>query len=279
MTGGHTPRALLAACTVRLDTGQGPQGTAFFVAPHYAVTAAHVVGGERDLRVSLAGEQGSWRGHVEDTRPPAAAAAAGRPYPAPDVALIRIDDGPGHLCALLGHQLTGDDARVIARGHTRTLNGINVTAETESFDLTGELETPVPGCTLLKLGHGQAPPGMSGAPVLDKGTGEVIGMLRTSRDITTDLGAWVVPAPLIRELWPQQASLGNDLFHRDHPLWRQAASQLKHRATTADPPPAAQAPGGVIYGDVGAAIYGGNVGVVNIHAGKPGPGGPGAPDG
>src|ERR1035438_10365046 len=127
MTGGHTPRALLAACTVRLDTGQGPQGTAFFVAPHYAVTAAHVVGGERDLRVSLAGEQGSWRGHVEDTRPPAAAAIAGQPYPAPDVALLSLDGLAAPLCALLGDQLTDDDTRVTARGRTRTFNGINVT--------------------------------------------------------------------------------------------------------------------------------------------------------
>jgi hypothetical protein len=265
MTGEHTPRALLAACTVRLDTDRGPQGTAFFVAPRYAVTAAHVVDGEKDLRVSLAGGPGSWQGHVEDARPPAFAAAAGQPYPAPDVALIRIDHGPEHLCALLGDQLSGDGARVVARGHTRTFDGMNVTAETESFRLTGELETPVPGCTLLKLGLGQAAPGMSGAPVLDQGTGEVIGMLRTSRGISTNLGAWVVPASLIRQLWPQQAGLGNDRFHKEHELWRRAASRLRQRASpAAEGPPAA-----VIHGDVGAVIYGGNIGVVNVNAGKP----------
>jgi len=36
---------LLVACSARLDTDAGPQGTAFFVAPGFAVTAAHVVGG------------------------------------------------------------------------------------------------------------------------------------------------------------------------------------------------------------------------------------------
>jgi len=36
-------------------------------------------------------------------------------------------------------------------------------------------------------------PGMSGAPVLELRTGEVIGMLRTSRKLDSNLGGWVVP--------------------------------------------------------------------------------------
>ena len=56
--------------------------------------------------------------------------------------------------------------RVMARGHTRTFDQLSVTPETETFRLTGTLETPDPGCTLLKLGLGEVTQGMSGAPVL-----------------------------------------------------------------------------------------------------------------
>ena len=268
MTGKSLPE-LLAACTARLDTDRGPQGTAFFVAPRYAVTAAHVVEGIRGLPVWLHLKSQSWEAHVQDARPSLSVAAGGQPYPAPDMALIEIDCGPDHVCALLADQFSQDGARVVARGHTRTLDGQTVTAETEYFRLAGELETPEPGCTLLKLGQGEAAKGMSGAPVLDRGTGEVIGMLRTSRRIGTDLGAWVVPG-LIRQLWPEEVNLGNDRFHRQHKRWRRTAAELRDRSSLAD---ATSAAGGLsigaIHGDVGAIFSGGSTGVVNVSVGRP----------
>lgn len=60
---------------------------------------------------------------------------------------------------------------------TCTLDQLSVAAETETFRLTAALETADPGCQLLKLGLGEVTRGMSGAPVLELGTGEVIGML------------------------------------------------------------------------------------------------------
>ena len=262
-------KTLLARCTARLDISGGPAGTAFFVAPGYAVTAAHVVGGTAELDVWLHSPRGSWQGHVKDVRPAVATPAAvvpGRPYPAPDVALIRIDDGPEHLCAMLGGQLPDDGTPVSVRGHTRTFDGVAVTAETESFRLSGELETPDPECTLLKLGQGQAAKGMSGAPVLNPRTGEVIGMLRTSRNTSTDLGAWVVPAAVLCRLWPQQIRLGDDRLHRHYDLWRHAAQ---------DAAPAGPAPGsggmviGAIHGDVGFMMSGGHAEVVNVTSPPP----------
>jgi Trypsin-like peptidase domain len=263
---------LLAACSVRLDTDAGPQGTAFFVAPGYAVTAAHVVGGINGLPVLLCGESCNWRGHVADARPPLASEpASGSPYPPPDIALITIDDGPEHSCALLGRQFPGTGARVIARGHTRTFSQVAVTAETESFTLTGTLETTDPGRRLLKLGLGEVTQGMSGAPVLELSTGDVVGMLRTSRKLGTNLGGWVVPAPMIRLLWPEQAGTGNDQFHEQDPRWHQAAARLRARSSPAD---AASAQPGLLIGridaDVASVITGGNVGTVNISYGQEG---------
>jgi S1-C subfamily serine protease len=259
-----TAIGLLATCTARLDTDSGPQGTAFFVAPGYAVTAAHVIGGADGLPVQLTEGQQSWRGHVADVRPPGEVASAS-PYPAPDVALIKIDDGPEHACVFLSRQFPDLGARVMALGHTCTFDQLSVTLETETFRLTGTLETPDPACRLLKLGLGEVTQGMSGAPVLGLRTGEVIGMLRTSRKLGSNLGGWVVPADLIRVLWPEEAGRGNDRFHEQDSRWHREASRLRARSSSGKSAPA---PGGLSIGkvvaDVAPVITGGTIGAVNI---------------
>jgi Trypsin-like peptidase domain len=259
-------RYLLAACSARLHTDAGPQGTAFFVAPGFAVTAAHVIGGVNGLPVQLIEGPHSWRGHVADVRPPLASETATKsPYPAPDIALIKVDEGPEHACALLARQLPDTSARVMAYGYTRTLDELSVTAESESFRLTGMLETSDPGYPLLKLGLGEVTKGMSGAPILELRTGDVIGMLRTSRKLGSNFGGWVVPADLIRQLWPDEVSRGNDLFHAQDPRWRRVASQLRARMSSKDSTLAGNSPSiGTIVGDVTPIITGGDIGSVNI---------------
>jgi Trypsin-like peptidase domain len=260
-------RSLLASCSARLDTDEGPQGTAFFVAPGYAVTAAHVVSGADGLQVRLSEQSHTWRGHVTDVRPPLAATGADTsPYPAPDIALIEIDDGPSHGCALLGRRLPDRNTWVTARGYTRSFNQLTVTAETESFRLTGTLETPDRDCTLLKLGLGEVTKGMSGAPVLEPATGEVIGMLRTSRKLSSNLGGWVVPADLIRLLWPEEVGRANDDVHEQDPTWRQSALRLRVGPSSEQ---GAQVEGGLsigkIEGNVVSMISGGNIGSISIN--------------
>ena len=265
-------RDLLAACSARLHTDAGPQGTAFFVAPGFAVTAAHVIGGAYGLPVQLIEGPLSWRGHVADVRPPLASeTATTSPYPAPGVALIKVDEGPDHACALLARQLPDTGARVMAYGYTHTFNELSVTAETELFRLTGMLETPDPGYPLLKLGLGEVTRGMSGAPVLELRTGDVIGMLRTSRKLGSNLGGWVVPADLIRQLWPEEVSKGNDLFHEQDLRWRRAASQLRTRMSTKDSALAESSPSiGTIQGDAITIITGANIGSVHIESERKG---------
>jgi Trypsin-like peptidase domain len=265
-----TAKDLLASCSARLDTGAGPQGTAFFVAPGYAVTAAHVISGADGLPVQLSEGKRSWRGHVTDVRPPSADEIRSEaPYPAtPNIALIKVDDGPEHACALLGRQFPSLGVRVMARGYTRAFDKLALTAETESFGLFGMLETPDPGCTLLKLALGEVTQGMSGAPVLDLSTGNVIGMLRTSGRLGSNLGGWVVPAELIRQLWPDEVSLGNDRFHEQDPRWRQGAARLRARSLSEEGAPAESGLSiGKIEGDVASVISGANVGTVSIEYG------------
>jgi Trypsin-like peptidase domain len=261
-------RNLLVACSARLDTDAGPQGTAFFVAPGFAITAAHVVSGTNGLPVRLSEGPSTWCGHVADARPPLVGEiAAAAPYPAPDVALIRIDEGSEHACALLGQHFP-EGVRVMARGYTSTFDPRSVTAETETFQLTGILETPDPTCRLLKLGLGEVTRGMSGAPVLELKTGEVIGLLRTSRKLDSNLGGWVVPADLIRLLWPEEVSLANDSFHQQDLRWRRVASQLGARPSSKGSAQAGSGPSiGTIEADVVSLITGGNIDSVTINYG------------
>ena len=135
--------------------------------------------------------------------------------------------------------------RAMARGYTLSFDHYAAIAETETFELTGRLATPDPDCTLLKLSRGAVTKGMSGAPVLELATGEVIGMLRTSLQLDSNLGGWVVPADVIRMLWPEEASRGNDRFHRQH---AEQGGPLV----------------GSIVADVAPVITGGSIGSIHI---------------
>jgi hypothetical protein len=245
---------LLRACTLRLDTSRGPQGTAFFAAPGYAVTAAHVVGGALGTRVHLQGRAAVWKGHVQDVRPVAVNPAVAAPglYPSPDIALIQVYDGSPHPCVLLGTQKADAGSSVMAYGHSQSAGGATLTAESEHFTVTGELDTDDGGCTLLKLGLGQAVAGMSGAPVLNLATGEVIGMLKASRSMRSSLGAWIVPASVIRAAWPDEVAAGHDLFHDTDSRWRWVARRVAGQGKAAGAAKPGGEPGQPLIGTLNA---------------------------
>jgi Trypsin-like peptidase domain len=260
MSGSPTVTQLLELCTARLDTTGGPVGTAFFVAPRYAVTCSHVVGGTVGLPVYLEGRAGKWKGRVTDALPAHGTAqqSAGERYEAPDVALIHVETGATPTCALLARRPADLCVPVVARGYTATYDENSITAESGVFTVDGYLETPDRSCTLIKLAQGQAVPGMSGAPVLNLHTGEVIGILRTSRDVHSDLGGWVVPADLIRQLWTAEVGAGQDRFHEKDARWQLAGIALRRdrrRASPAQPPAAGSTSIGTVTG--GTVITGG----------------------
>lgn len=238
-----TAQDLLALCTMRLDVNGTATGTALVVAPCYAVATAHQVNGRRRAEVALCSRTGDTvLGQIEDVRPPARSVPAVRnsTYPPPDLALIRLKS-EASICALLSEQRPALNSEVVAYGYTCTFDACSVTAESEAFVLSGELETTLPGFTLIKLGHGQAIQGMSGAPVLGTSSGKVIGLLRTSRDSGIgNLGAWVIPADLIRQQWPEQVGAGHDSFHSRDDRWHRVSSDIataeRHARSTGAPP-------------------------------------------
>lgn len=268
MSGRFSLEQLLAFATLRLDIGDRPCGTAFVVTPEAAVTAAHVVFGAADSAIGLHGPGGTLEGEVADVRPSAGSwvPSSGEFYPPPDVALIKLRGHPARICARLGRQRPVNGTVVTVRGHTRSFSTSAVTTETESFTLTGDLETPDERYPLLKLSNGQAVPGMSGAPVLDVRSGDVIGMLRSSRNARSSLGAWIVPAEVIRSLWPE-VSEANDAFHAVDGRWARAV--VSEDDGHADPGRAPDLERGVTIGRIEGSgpvtvISGGNFGDMHI---------------
>jgi hypothetical protein len=257
MTGQMTMGQVLPGCTVRLDVGGASRGTAFFAAPQYALTTAHNIAGLSGVRVEMAGSAAQWTGEVEDVRPSAGEwqGSGEGLHPPPDVALIRLKTGPSHPCVPLSRTFPVIDRRVLVRGYSRSFNGSAVTAESEAFTVTGELDTTNPDCTLLKLGAGQAVHGMSGGPVLDATEGQVVGMLRTTRDAKSALGAWVVPAEFIRRLWPELAK-ASDHFQEESGQWR-AGRPMPEAGEQGS---SAESSGGI---SIGKIVSRGSVGIIN----------------
>ncbi|WP_253194480.1 hypothetical protein [Streptomyces sp. MP131-18] len=81
------------------------------------------------------------------------------------------------------------------------------------------------GDGLLKLGGGQAVPGMSGGPLLNLRTMGVCGVLKTTRDAAQPTGGWGVPVGVLRDLHPEIV-VAHDAFHRRDHRWREAADAV-----------------------------------------------------
>jgi hypothetical protein len=56
-------------------------------------------------------------------------------------------------------------------------------------------------------------------------------MLRTSRDVDSDLGAWAVPATAMRQIWPAEVGLGNDRYHANDPRWHLASLEARRQSS------------------------------------------------
>ncbi|GAA5170325.1 MULTISPECIES: tetratricopeptide repeat protein [Amycolatopsis] len=183
---------LLTQASVRVHREGSLRGSGFFVAPGTVLTCAHVTDG-----VSGAVEV-EWGGRrfAADVVHAEPAVVNANPCPPPDLAVLRLSDAEAvdHPCVVLDDEPLRTTDRVLACG---VAPAFGHALESETFDVTGQKWFS--GGDIVKLGRGQAVPGMSGSPVLSLRTGRVGGMLRTTRDATSALGAWVVPAARLRQ--------------------------------------------------------------------------------
>ncbi|MFF0446739.1 trypsin-like peptidase domain-containing protein [Streptomyces sp. NPDC004609] len=205
-------KSALSTTTVALESsrpGARDSGTGFFVGPGLVLTCAHVAlpGGLRPSAV-----RGSWRRGAEsvplvfsvddmDVRP----FDGGR---GPDLALLRVSEGDlgDQPCAALsrGPARPPDGQRLHAHGHPA-----HDYAGGDAFGLRvvgGSWHRN--GAELLKVGGSELWRGASGSPVIDRGSGCVIGVVRAKQrgtDPTADHEARLVPAPVVWDTFPALA--------------------------------------------------------------------------
>ncbi|KOX14478.1 hypothetical protein ADK67_42630 [Saccharothrix sp. NRRL B-16348] len=173
------------------DKTQPELGSGVFVAPGLVITCAHVVADQagtpkaESVRGVSQGRKLDLRVVPEWIRP----WAEGR---GPDLALLRAvgDDLPDAWVELRDVVEIGDD--LWAYGYPQ---GSYRAGDSVAFRYEGPSRSA--GSVLHKLSQGQAQPGLSGAPVLNRRTGGVVGLVRATRDSRTDLGARLVTATLI----------------------------------------------------------------------------------
>jgi HEAT repeat protein len=193
--------ALLQHCTVKLSLpNQSGWGTGFFVAPGLILTCAHVVKGGEAIQVR-------WQNHD-------LTATVDKVCPDPyDIALLRVmlvaEVNPP--CVVLDDEIRSRDPLYLfgypdegdRQGEPRTFFCDGVTG--------GEV-----AAILFNLG--QVRPGMSGSPLLNQRMEKVCGMVKFTRDRSSNLGGGAVQARVILEQLPELREL-QQAFHRGDRRW------------------------------------------------------------
>jgi hypothetical protein len=194
-----------------LESPVEPLGTGFFVAPRLILTCAHVIKSVVDDPVRIKA-QSCWESDKEPYGIHRIVDFLPNPYP--DLALLQ-SESKGHLCACLDlddHANKPFDRYFIWAAYTDEHRwGEGTTAE---CDLPAFLE---PDKWFIKFKRGQVWRGFSGAPMLNKRTGRVSGIVK-SRRILSDQGSRAVPVEEILSALPKLRDLQRE-FHRDNTHW------------------------------------------------------------
>lgn len=211
---------LLRQCTVKLIVTNG-HGTGFFVAPDTILTCAHVViANWRDNKAVEVDWNGqSFSASILYYLPEL---DTGLTVQSPDLALLKVDDKNiiDHPCVYLHPEAHLDD-KMCSYGYTNKYpTGDPSTYVNEGWSDEQHL--------LLKLKEGQAQSGLSGAPVLNRRTGGVCGIMKRSRDIESDLGGRAIPTQIVfQALLEQQIDLRDiqQKFHAQDNRWYACLTQ------------------------------------------------------
>ena len=174
--------------TVRIQA-EGKPGTGFFVARGLILTCAHVV--TDNNRQQIASVKVYWQNReytaVVDQLPDNSNV---------DLALIKLNESiPQHACVSLDDSLSNGDS-LYSFGYAAEYPQ----GEPRDFiytDLTGD-DPP-----LMTFRDEQVQPGFSGAPLLNRRTGKICGVIKRSRDIYNALGGRGVSAAVIFANFPE----------------------------------------------------------------------------
>jgi hypothetical protein len=109
-------------------------------------------------------------------------------WPFPDLALLELDGWTAHVCAPLTKDKPLHMSQPHAWGFGRREQGVAAVGSAASFSYVG-----VDGDGYLQLRAGDAPPGLSGAPLVCPQQRAVAGLMSVSRDPDDDRGGWASP--------------------------------------------------------------------------------------
>lgn len=185
------PYELMQQCTVKLVLpDKSDWGTGFFVAKATILTCAHVVTGYEDQLISV-----QWQGRSLGK------ATVVQFIPEPiDLALLHCDELSLSIehppCALLDQRFQPFHNLYIYGYPDDFPQGAGVTVQCEG-DATDQK------VKLIKFQAGQIRPGYSGAPVLNKETGKVCGLVSDTRGRSTDLGGLAVSVSEVIKHFPE----------------------------------------------------------------------------
>jgi hypothetical protein len=177
---------LLEKATVRIDIRGEPSGTGFFVAAGHVLTCTHVVEATHlsstaswsDVKIIDA--EGVTHALTDQSRTDATT----------DLALLRLATAPPSAPSVHLDETVEVDDRLYAYGFPKNLPyGSPGTYVAEGFQGGPPM--------FIKFKEGEVRPGMSGAPLLNRRTGAVCGVLRRTRGEATDLGGYGIPVGLL----------------------------------------------------------------------------------
>ena len=184
---------------VRVDSRDGAmvRGTGVLVAPGWVLTCAHVVADVDEVLVvpdrdAGGGERGDVPARVDGLvrarsgpRDPASGSVF---WPFPDLALVELPAWSSHVVAPLVLLEPSRQGELHAWGFGRREDGVLPPGSPASFRYVGE-----DGDGYFQLKAGDAPPGLSGAPLVCPVRGGVVALMSVARDVDDARGGWASP--------------------------------------------------------------------------------------
>lgn len=204
---------LLSNCTVRLEAPGGARGTGFFVAPGLILTCAHVV-------ESAMGDAACITAHCDGKPYEVQEIVKILPNPYPDLALLQIGLREHSYVYLDSSVLPGDGLFAQAAYTSDHSWGEAATVEYEGKASISSTQW------FLKFKRGQILPGYSGAPLLNMRTWGVCGVVKGTRDVTSDQGGIAIPVEIVFSKLPDLASLYEEAHTKD-PRWMDACPRVR----------------------------------------------------
>ncbi len=194
--------ALLKRCTTRLSI-PGESGTGFFVAPGLILTCAHVVGNVQSDRIAVTVQ---WKGETYTAK-----ILHLLPDPYPDLALLKLENAPlNHPCVFL-HEAVRTDDNLYSYGYPKLKHN----GDPSTFIYEGMADDPP---LLMKFKFGEARQGFSGAPLLNRRTGTVCGVMELTRGESTLMGGRGIPTSVVLEQFKELVTLQKK-FHDEDRHW------------------------------------------------------------